>query len=137
MVEEYISVLIVPAFVAAVISITIAYITAVLQNQTKIQEEMREIRRKRYEEFISSIESIMSRKDNLSNKELLDSLNTIHAKMYIAVPDSVIKIIKRDLTGNFDAKSRRAIYLEIRRDLLGHTSVTEDDLCYFSEKKFV
>lgn len=102
---------------------------------TKKEEEIREIKRKMYEEFIEVIEAILARKDSVSTKEFLDSLNVVSAKMFITVPDKIVKVIKKKIKKKFDANSRKEIYLEIRKDMIGRTSVEEDDLCYFSESK--
>ncbi len=127
--------------IAITIIVTIVTFLVVKLIETKLlihkkrKEEIREIRRKKYEEFIETIEKILARKDNIPTKQFLDELNLIYAKMYISAPDEVIRTIKRQINDKFDAGKRKKIYLEIRKDLLGRTNVREDELCYFSEGK--
>ncbi len=99
---------------------------------SKKDEEVREVKRKRYEEYITTIESILARKKGLTQEEYLKELNLVYAKMFITAPDAVVKIIKQ-VTNDpyFDANSRKKIYIEIRKDMIGETNVVEDDLCYF------
>lgn len=101
---------------------------------SKKDEEVREVKRKRYEEYITTIESILARKKDLTQEEYLKELNLVYAKMFITAPDGVVKIIKQ-VTNDpyFDANSRKKIYLEIRKDMIGETNVVEDDLCYFGK----
>ena len=114
------------------------YITKLIDNKFNIkakkEEEIREIKRKRYEEFIEIIEKILARKEGISAKQFLDELNLVYSRMFISVPDPIVKIIKKEINEMFDAHKRKKIYLAIRKDLLGRTGIQEDDLCYFSEK---
>ena len=104
-----------------------------LGSKSKKDEEIREIKRKRYEEFIEAIESILSRKGGLSEDEYFREWNLVYAKAYITIPDSILKSIKKETGGFFDANSRKSIYLEIRKDMIGKTNLQEDDLCYFAK----
>jgi len=105
-----------------------------LSSKSKKDEEIREVKRKRYEEYIIAIESILSRKGDIPEEEYLRELNLVYAKMFISAPDEVVKIIKQ-VTNEpyFDANSRKKIYLEIRKDMIGNTNVEEDELCYFAK----
>ena len=60
-------------------------------------------------------------------------MNLVYSKMYLSVPDSVLRVINEDMNNNFDMHKRKRIYHEIRKDLLGETSIGVDDLKYFSE----
>jgi len=104
-----------------------------LGSKAKKDEEIREIKRKRYEEFIEAIESILSRKGDIPEEQYFKEWNLVYAKAYITVPDEVLRKIKKETGGFFDANSRKSIYLEIRKDMIGETDLAEDDLCYFGK----
>lgn len=109
-------------------------IESIVNIKNKKEEEIREIKRKRYEEFIEVIESILSRNMYIKTEELLKDLNKVYSKMYISVPKEVVRAIKKNIKDKFDANSRKEIYLEIRKDLLGVSDLELDDLCYFEKK---
>ncbi|MEG2100504.1 MAG: hypothetical protein RRY99_03240 [Flavobacterium sp.] len=98
---------------------------------SKKDEEIREIKRKRYEEFIGSIESILSIRNDVSNEEYFKELNLVYAKASITFPDVVMRKIKEKTNGYFDANSKKGIYLEIRKDMIGETDLTEEEFCHF------
>lgn len=105
-----------------------------LGSKSKKDEEIREIKRKRYEEFIEAIESILSRKGDIPEEEYLKEWNLVYAKMFITVPDNILKKIKEETNNKiFDANSRKSIYLEIRKDMIGDDKIEADDLCYFGK----
>ncbi len=111
------------------------YIDMKLEKSSKISEEIREIKRKRYEEFIEYIEKLLSRPREAPEKEYFDALNLIYSKMAISVPDDIVKKMTKEFDGYFDAKNRNRVYLSIRKDLLGKTGLQESDLKYWSQGK--
>jgi hypothetical protein len=100
--------------------------------RSRADEEIMEIKRKRYDEFIESIEAILAREDNKQAKEYLKALNLIYSKMAISVPDNIVKLMTKEFDGFFNSVNRNRIYIEIRKDLLGATSLTDKDLKYWS-----
>ena len=69
----------------------------------------------------------------MSEDEYFREWNLVYAKAYITIPDSILKKIKEETDGFFDANSRKSIYLEIRKDMIGKTNLDENDLCYFAK----
>jgi len=105
------------------------------ERNSKISEEVREIKRKRYEEFVEYIEKLLSRAHEEPEKEHFDNLNLIYSRMAISVPDDIVKKMTKEFDGYFDARNRNRVYLAIRKDLLGKTDLEEGDLKYWSPGK--
>ncbi|SRR6266508_3402066 len=128
--------LLVVSFIGGVIShYVVKFFDTQLERESKTDEEIREIKRKRYEEFVEYIEKLLSRGSDESNKTYFSELNLIYSKMAISVPDEVVKIMTKEFDGYFDAKNRNRIYLAIRKDLLGKSNLDESDLKYWSPAK--
>jgi len=121
----------------------LAYIvTKRIDENSKVKEEIREIQRKRYEEFIDemesalqkSLESVRDSSKQKENQKIIHSvLNKLTGKMFISAPDEVIKSINDSFHGTFNAEKRRPIYYEMRKKLLGKTNLTKEDLLWWSE----
>lgn len=126
--------IVIPSIVAVVVSIITIFIKDKLTEKSKIQEEIRDIRRNKYEEFIEIIEKILSREKGANTKKYFDELNLAYAKIFISAPDDVVRTIIRDVKDEFIADKRGPTYLAIRKDLVGKTEIKADDLKYFSEK---
>lgn len=126
----------------ALIGVLAYIVTKQIDENSKVKEEIREIQRKRYEEFIDEMESALqkgleSTRDPSKiedNRKIIHSiLNKLTAKMFISAPDEVIKSINGSFSGTFNAEKRRPIYYEMRKKLLGQTNLTKEDLLWWSD----
>jgi len=126
----------------ALIGVIAYLITKKIDEHSKVNEEVREIQRKRYEEFIDEMEDALqigleSVRDPSRKKEvqklIQQKLNKLTGKMFISAPDEIIKLININFQGDFLAKKRREIYYEMRKKLLGKTDLTKDNLLWWSD----
>ena len=60
-------------------------------------------------------------------------LNKLTGKMFISAPDEIVKLINENFNGSFLAEKRRPIYYEMRKKLLGKTSLKKEDLLWWSK----
>lgn len=121
----------------------IGYIaTRAIDKDAKIKEEVREIQRKRFEEFIEEMEEALQlgliyikspEKKNEVEALIHAKLNKLTWKMFISAPDEVIRKINESFSWEFTAIKRRDIYFELRKNLLWKTSLNKEDLLWWSK----
>ena len=135
---EILKTTILPAFVGIITYL----ITKKIDLHNKEKEEIREIQRKRYEEFIDEMEdaleiglpSVKNSSKQIKVQRLIhQKLNKLTGKMFISAPDEIVKLINESFNGQFLAEKRRPIYYEMRKKLLGKTSLKKEDLLWWSK----
>jgi len=133
---------ILPAISSAVIGIFAYLLTKKIDENSKVKEEVRDIQRKRYEEFIDEMEDTLQigleavrdpLKKEVVHKSIHQKLNKLTGKMFISAPDEIVKKINENFGGQFNALKRRPIYYEMRKKILGKTKLKEDDLLWWSK----
>jgi hypothetical protein len=133
---------ILPAIFSAIIGIIAYLLTKKIDENSKVKEEVRDIQRKRYEEFIDEMEDTLQigleavrdpLKKEVVQKLIHQKLNKLTGKMFISAPDEIIKKININFLGQFNAQKRQAIYYEMRKEILGKTKLNESDLLWWSK----
>ncbi len=120
------------------IHLFIKLIEAIFGVRTKIHEEIRDLKRKRYEDFIDAIDDLLAHAEETDipkRKEFIGKLNNIYAKLYIIAPKHVIKLLIDNLNKHFDASSRNRIYMAFRKDLVGRIGFGREVIKYYTDKK--
>ena len=123
-------------------SIITYFATKYIDKDIKLKEELREIQRKKYEEFVVEMEDALEvwlrsiRNPNLKSEiqdEVHTRLNKLTWKMYISASDNVIKAINNNFSWEFNAEKRREVYFQIRKQLIWETNLWKKDLLWWSK----